>query len=117
MRLGHVIVVRGGSTRMHPERLFWTQYHPVLELDVAASHASETLVSVDDVMRRFVGVDGAVAVGVVVGVGVGVGVGFGFGPCGGAASVAVTRTKPSNTAPPTDAVKRIDIPLLLPGEQ
>jgi hypothetical protein len=71
------------------------------------------------VMRRFVGVDGPVAVGVGVGVGVsvgvGVGVGFGFGPCGGAASVAVARTSPSSTAPPTDAVKRIDIPVVLPG--
>ena len=104
---------------MHPERLFWTQYHHVLELDVAASHASDTLVSEDAVIRRFVGVDGPVAVGVGVGVDVGVavglGVGFGFDPCGGAASVAVARTSPSSTAPPTDAVKRIDIALVLPG--
>ena len=94
---------------MHPERLFWTQYHQVLELDVAASHASDTLVSVDAVMRRFVGVDGPVAVGVGVATGVGVGVGFGFGPFGGAASVAVARTSPSNNAPPIDVVKRMDI--------
>jgi hypothetical protein len=63
------------------------------------------------VIRRFVGVDGPVVVGVGVATGVGVGVGFGFGPFGGAASVAVARTSPSTTAPPTDAVKRIDMPL------
>lgn len=96
---------------MQPERWFWTQYHHVLELDDAASQARDTLVAVDAVMRRFVGADGPDAVGVGVATGVGVGVGFGFGPRGEAASVAVARTSPSSTAPPTDAVKRIDIPV------
>ena len=97
---------------MQPWRLFWTQYHQVLALDEDAFHASDTLVSVDAVMCRFVGVEGPVTVAV--GVGVGVGVGFGFGPRGGAASEPVARTSPSNTATPTDAVKRMDISRLLP---
>ena len=41
---------------MQPEPLRCTQYQKLLPLD--ASHASETLVSVVAVMRRFVGVDG-----------------------------------------------------------
>jgi hypothetical protein len=108
MRFGHVIVVRGGSTRMHPDRFFWTQYHQELALDVEASHARDTLVSVDAVMRRFAGVDGPAAVGA--GVGVGVGVGFGFGPRVGAARVAVERRSPRTTAAPIEEVKRTDIP-------
>jgi hypothetical protein len=37
----------------------WTQYHQFVELSVEASHASEMLVSVLDVINRFVGVVGA----------------------------------------------------------
>jgi hypothetical protein len=56
-RFGHVIVVRGGLTRTQPEALRCTQYQKFDE-PLEASQASETLVSVPAVIRRFVGVLG-----------------------------------------------------------
>src|SRR4051812_19917198 len=52
-----VMVVCGWSTLMQPDAPRWTQYQNV-ELPVEAFHASEMLVAVVPVMRRFVGVDG-----------------------------------------------------------
>jgi hypothetical protein len=45
---------------MQPEKLLWMQYQKFSELSLEAFHASEILVSVVAVMRRFVGVVGAV---------------------------------------------------------
>jgi hypothetical protein len=55
-----VSVVRGGSTRMQPLPFVSTQYQNVEELSVDAFHASETLLAVDAVMRRLLGVVGGV---------------------------------------------------------
>ena len=48
-------VVRGGSTRRHPSPFLTTQYHQRLEPLVAASQASEMLVSELAVIRRLLG--------------------------------------------------------------
>lgn len=55
-----VSVVRGGSTRMQPSPLVWTQYQNVDVRSVDAFHASDTLFAVDAVMRRLLGVVGDV---------------------------------------------------------
>jgi hypothetical protein len=53
-----VNVVFGGSTRKQPAPFDWTQYHQFVPPLLAASHTSETLVSLEAVMRRLVGPDG-----------------------------------------------------------
>jgi hypothetical protein len=52
---GCVNVVFGGSTRKQPAPFVWTQYHQFVPPVVTASHASETLLSVEAVIRRLVG--------------------------------------------------------------
>jgi hypothetical protein len=55
-----VIVVRGGSTRTQPLPFVWTQYQNLDALSLDWFQASETLVGVDAVMRRLLGVVGGV---------------------------------------------------------
>jgi hypothetical protein len=54
-----VRVVRGGSMRMQPLPLVWTQYQNV-ELSVDAFHARDALFAVVAVIRRLAGVVGGV---------------------------------------------------------
>ena len=57
-RLGCVNVVFGGSTRKQPAPFVCTQYHQFVPPVFAASHASETLLPFDAVIRRVEGPDG-----------------------------------------------------------
>jgi hypothetical protein len=97
-----VKVVCGGLILKQPAPLAWTQYHQFAELSVDGFHAREMLVAELAVIRRLVGVVGAV---------------WSLGGGGGAglfAGAAEMKTSARTRALATNAVLRKDI-WLLPG--